>query len=177
MKHTIATVLTLISLAFATAGCAVYDHANNPQTLERGAKWVMLPILNFTETPQAGLRVEAIAEAQLRTLGIAQLQRYPATLNNETLFEPAERKAVEEAVKWAKAQGYRYGVTGSVEEWRYKVGVDGEPAVGVALQIVDLQSEGVVWNALGAKTGWSREAVSAVAQKVVKQLLSGVRFG
>jgi polysaccharide biosynthesis protein PelC len=175
MKQYVAAILTWLALSLVTTGCAVYDHANT-QALDRGAKWVMLPILNFTETPQAGLRVEAIAETELRAMGIAQLKRYPAPMNNETLFEPAERKAVDEAIKWAKAQGFRYGVTGSVAEWRYKVGVDGEPAAGVALQIIDLDNEHVVWNAVGAKSGWSREAVSAVAQKVVKQLLLAVRF-
>ncbi len=175
MKSYLTSVWAWMLLALAASGCAIYDHAN-PQTLDRGAKWALLPILNFTETPQAGLRIEAITEGQLRAMGIGRLQRYPAGMNNETLFEPAERKAVEEAIKWAKAQGYRYGITGSVEEWRYKVGVDGEPAAGVALQIIDLQTDSVVWSAVGAKTGWSREAVSAVAQKVVKQLLGGVRF-
>jgi polysaccharide biosynthesis protein PelC len=156
--------------ALALSGCAVYEHGGG-KALQREAKWVMLPVLNFTETPQAGLRTEAITEGTLRALGVNDLKRYPSALNNETLFEPAERKAVDEAIKWAKAQGYRYGVTGSVEEWRYKVGVDGEPAVGVSLQVIDLVDDSVVWNSVAAKTGWSREAVAAIAQKLIKQML------
>jgi hypothetical protein len=63
-------------------------------------------------------------------------------------------------------------VQGAVDEWRYKVGVDGEPAVGVALQVVDLQSGAVVWSAVGAKSGWSREALAAVAQKLIGELIA-----
>ena len=76
---------------------------------------------------------------------------YPAALNPETLFEPAERKAQAEAEKWARTQGMRYVVTGAVNEWRYKVGVDGEPAVGLMLQVKDLRSDQVVYSAAGGR--------------------------
>ena len=58
-----------------------------------------------------------------------------------------------------------------MEEWRYKVGIDGEPAVGVTLKVVDLSSGRTVWSASGAKSGWSRQALSAVAQTVLTQAL------
>jgi hypothetical protein len=77
----------------------------------------------------------------------------------------------EEAQKWAREQGIRYGLTGVVQEWRYKVGIDGEPAVGVTLQVLDLSTGQIIWSASGAKSGWSREALSAVAHKLLYQLL------
>ena len=39
------------------------------------------------------------------------------------------------------------------------------------LQVIDLQSGDVVWTATGARSGWSREALSAVAQKLMRDLL------
>jgi hypothetical protein len=62
-------------------------------------------------------------------------------------------------------------MTGAVDEWRYKVGVDGEPAVGLVLQVIDLGTGNVVWTATGARSGWSREALSAVGQKLMRDLL------
>ena len=59
-----------------------------------------------------------------------------------------------------------------MEEWRYKVGVDGEPAVGMMLQITDLKSGQVVWSGSGGKTGYSRESLSGTAQKLLNQMLS-----
>lgn len=167
MKSTIAALV----LMGALAGCSVVDRVRVAQP-ERDARWALLPIANHTETPQAGLRSEAIIESVLRTKGVKLLERYPSELSTEMLLEPAERKLADQALAWAKSRGARYAVAGSVEEWRYKVGVDGEPAVGLALTVTDLSTGGVIYSASGGKTGWSREAVSAVAQKLVKDLLA-----
>ena len=163
-------LLLLLALA-ALAGCTVIDRVRTAPA-ELGARWVLLPIANHTETPQAGLRAEAIAETVLRGLGVKDLERYPASLNPDTLLEPAERKLADAALAWAKGKEARYAVTGAVEEWRYKVGVDGEPAVGISLSVIDLRSGAVVYSAAGGKSGWSREALSAVAQKLLRELLA-----
>ena len=75
------------------------------------------------------------------------------------------------ALAWARQAGARYALTGSVDEWRYKVGVDGEAAVGVVLSIVDVESGRAVWSGSGAQSGWSREALSGVAQRLLRRLL------
>jgi len=164
----------LALMLFALAGCTVVDQVRSAPP-DLGARWALLPIANHTETPQAGLRAEAITETVLRTLGVKNLERYPASLNPETLLDPAERKLSEQALVWAKGREARYAVTGAVEEWRYKVGVDGEPAVGMTISVIDLGSGAVVYSASGGKSGWSREALSAVAQKLLRELLSGLR--
>ena len=164
--------IIMLLAVLAAAGCATTDSGGVGEVMDRNAKWVMLPMLNHTEVPQAGLRAEAITEGLMRSYGIVDLTRYPATLNQDTLFEPAERKIFAEADKWARSQGARYAIYGAVDEWRYKVGIDGEPAVGVALHIMDLQANQVVWTGVGGKSGWSREALSAVAQKLIRQLLA-----
>jgi len=162
----------MLLAALAVFGCATADSGGTGPAIERNAKWVMLPVLNHTEVPQAGLRAEAITEALLRAHGVADLTRYPATMNTDTLLQPSERKVFDEADKWARTQGARYAVYGAVDEWRYKVGIDGEPAVGVALHIMDLQSNAVVWSGVGGKSGWSRESLSGVAQKLIRDLLA-----
>ena len=169
-------VLSALLVAFSLTGCAVTRHGGGTTPLARDDKWALLPILNLTDSPQAGLRAEVITEALLRARGIGNLLRYPPTMNAESLLDPAERKVQIDGQKWAREQGIRYGVQGAVDEWRYKVGVDGEPAVGIALQVIDLQSGEVVWSGVGAKSGWSREALSAVAQKLIDDLLDSARL-
>jgi polysaccharide biosynthesis protein PelC len=159
----------------ALAGCAVTQTSSSAVKIASADSVALLPMANHTDVPQAGLRAEAIAEATLRAQGLRQLQIYPTALNPETLFEPSERKAQVEAEKWAKSQNIRYVVYGAVDEWRYKVGVDGEPAVGLVFHVKDLSSGQVVYSASGGKSGWSREALSAVAQKLSVQLLAGVQ--
>ncbi len=174
-------VLTVLGLASAAAllGCAATQStlgnlAYAPLVITDKDSVALLPLANHTDVPQAGLRAESITEATLRNRGLRQLQVYPPNLNPETLFEPSERKAQVEAEKWAKTQNIRFVVYGAVDEWRYKVGVDGEPAVGLVLQVKDLGTGQVVYSASGGKSGWSREALSAVAQKLIVELVSGI---
>ena len=174
----------LCSLTFAAilAGCGVFTsgsattgRAAMEQTIGPGDKVAMLPVANFTDVPQAGLRVEALLEPSLRQAGLRQLAVYPPELNPETLFEPGERKAQAEAEKWARGQGMRYVVSAAVNEWRYKVGVDGEPAVGLMVQVKDLTTGRVVYSSAGGRTGGSRESLAAVGQQLAAELVAGIR--
>lgn len=151
------------------AGCSTIDVAP-PAPLERGARWAVLPLANQTETPGAGQRAAAVIEGVLLARGIANVARPPAGLGAESLFEPTDAAAPDKALAWARAADVRYAVTGTVTEWRYKVGVDGEPAVGLSLQVIELPGGRTVWAATGGRSGWSREALSAVAQKLVRDL-------
>ncbi|WP_447971624.1 penicillin-binding protein activator LpoB [Nitrospira sp. M1] len=160
-------------LTVMTHGCTVIDYSRDPM-LDAHAPWVLLPIVNHTETPQAGRRAEAITESLLYSQGMTQIRRYPSALQDGSFILGSDNTLYESALHWAKEQKARYAITGTVDEWRYKVGIDGEPAVGVSLRILDLQTNHVVWSAVGGQTGWSREAVSAVAQKLIKRLLKEV---
>ncbi len=165
----------LIILLLLLAGCAITDSSQVP-ALDKDAKWALLPMENHTETPQAALRMEAITETLFRAKGAMSLKTYPSTLSQDSLFEPADDKALETALSWAQQSGARYAITGAVNEWRYKTGVDGEPAVGLTIKIIDVQTHQVIWSAAGARTGWGREAVSAVAQKLLEKLTDGIRL-
>ena len=171
MKRLIIACMGLLLLA----GCATANRTSAPD-LEKNVKWALLPMENHTETAQAGLRMEAITETILRIKGVMSLEKYPSSLTQDSLFEPADAKAVEAAISWAKQSGARYAVTGAVNEWRYKTGVDGEPAVGITLKIIDLKTQQVIWNAAGARTGWGREAVSAIAQKLLEDLVGDINL-
>ncbi len=163
-------ILLLAALTLWLGACSTLDRSPAP-VVERQAQWAVLPFANHTETPLAGQRAEAIAEAILHSQGINRLKRYPGSLQQEALFAAGERQQQEEALAWARSQGVRYALTGAVDEWRYKVGVDGEPAAGVALQIIDVTSGETLWSGSGGKSGWSREALSAVGQQLIRSLL------
>jgi TolB-like protein len=150
--------------------CSTMDRGAAP-VLERQASWVVLPFANHTETPLAGNRAETIASALLHAQGVGKLQRYESSSQQESLFDAGDSKRQQEALQWARERQARYALTGAVDEWRYKVGVDGEPAAGVTLQIIDVASGDILWSGTGGKSGWSREALSAVAQKLIRDLL------
>ena len=47
--------------------------------------------------------------------------------------------------------------------------------MGVTLQVVDLNNnDAVLWSAASARSGWSREALVAVATKLMENLVAGL---
>lgn len=156
-------------LALLAACVTINERAYEPVSLADG--WVMLPFINNTETPYAAERAESVTASLLHARGVKGLAESPreALQDELTVGRKAERQ--KEALEWARKNKYRYAVAGTVNEWRYKVGLDGEPVVGITLQVYALPEGNLVWSGTGAKSGWSRGAVSAVAQQVIDQLL------
>lgn len=167
--HTLKVAASALVLC-ALAACSTVDRGRAP-ALQANAEWTVLPFANHTETPMAGNRAESVAEALLHARGAGKVKRYTSTAQQEALFDAGDTKRQEQALAWAREQGVRYALAGTVDEWRYKVGVDGEPAAGITLQIIDVQSGDILWSGAGGKSGWSREALSAVAQKLIRELL------
>lgn len=161
----------LISLIASLAACATIQTSTLP-TMAARESIGLLPIINLTETPQAGARAEAIIESLLQSSGRYGVKHYQGDVNRDALFQTVDREAVEQAIATARAQHVKYGLTGSVQEWRYKVGVDGEPAVGISLKLINIETGEIVWTATGSRTGWSRSAVSGVGQNLLRDLLS-----
>ena len=159
-----------------TAGCSVVDVQRGP-TLDANVRWTLLPVMNYAEAPRAGERVEAMLETLLRSRGVANLQTYPSPTRTDDLPELDERRRFESALGWARSNGFIYAVTGSVNEWRYKSGLDGEPAVGVGIRVIEITTGRTVWSASGAKTGWGRDSVSGTAQALLGALLDTLRLG
>jgi PBP1b-binding outer membrane lipoprotein LpoB len=161
--------LMLLLPALLLAACSTLETAPAP-ALEKEVRWALLPAVNHTETTQAGGRLDAITASLLQARGIKDLQRYAGS-GNESVLASADRATQDAALAWARSQNAKYAVYGSVQEWRYKTGLDGEPAAGLTLTIVDVASGRVLWTGSGARTGWSREAVASVAQKLAGSLL------
>jgi len=159
-----------MALVGLLSACSTIDRGTAP-ALETNASWAVLPFENHTETPMAGNRAAAIATALINARGVGQVKRDTGDALQETLFDGRDAKRREDALAWARGEGVRYALTGAVDEWRYKVGVDGEPAVGVTLEIVDVGTGATVWSGAGAQSGWSREALAAVGQKLIRNLL------
>lgn len=165
-----------LSLALAVlliASCTRYTDETGPN-LSRHAQWGILPMLNYSQTPQAGERSEQILLSAISSHGV-QPRVYPVNTDDElVLIDDNERLAG--AMDWARAEKLDYVLTGSIEEWQYKSGLDGEPAVGISLRVVEVSSGRVLWSKSGARAGWSRESLAGTAQQVIETLVSALRF-
>lgn len=157
------------SLLFA--GCGTLKQTAAP-TLGAGDSVAIASIANYTETPSAGRSAEAIAASVLRANGLKDVRFAPVEAGSNALFDTAQSEGADQKLEWAQSQQVRYILTGAVEEWRYKTGVDGEPVVGLTLELIDVQSGHVVWSATGARSGWSRSSLASVATSLIGHVLA-----
>lgn len=163
---------TLLGTLFLSS-CSVHN-IQESTPLNAHANWIVLPFINHSDSPEAGERVADISAALLRSEYKVHLLETRVPNDGPGIPELNQQKAVDTAIKWGKAQQYQYGLGGSVQEWHYKSGLDAEPAVGVTLNVINLNTGETIWTASGAKTGWGRESVSGTGQKLVAELLDGL---
>lgn len=166
------TVLALLALSLGMAGCSTVTESGHASAFPSDANWALLPFVNNAQVPQAGQRAEAIAATLLRGHGVTRLAHYPAAANADGLPYLDDAKRLADALAWAKARDYRYGLSGTITEWAYKTGLDGEPAVGVTLKVIDMRTGQVLWSASGARSGWGFSTLSGTAQNLIGDLMS-----
>jgi curli biogenesis system outer membrane secretion channel CsgG len=169
-------LLLVAILLSAVSACTIIDK-QGIESFESTKTWILLPFQNHSGTPRAGDKVEEILATLLRNKGIDNLHVYQRQNEKEELWPILDDKhRQEDALKSARKGNFYYGITGSIEEWAYKTGVGGEPAVGLNIRIIDIPSGKVVWSATGAKSGWGAETVSGTGQKLLNELLSDMEI-
>jgi len=165
-------LLVLMITTLSATGCVTLNQGGTSVSFQ--GDWAVLPFINNTETPYAGERAEAIAAALLYARGVRRLERPATETKAEDLGMDRGEKRFREALEQARQKKVRYALAGTVNEWRYKVGLDGEPVAGFALQVLEMPAGRVVWSGVAGKSGWSRDAVSSVAQQVLDRLLGEI---
>lgn len=165
--------MSLALTVLLVAGCASFTGESGPN-LPRTAKWGIVPMVNYSQTPQAGERSEQILLSVLSSRGLHPRVYPVSTQGEQALMDDNER--LTGALEWARAQNLDYVVSGSVEEWQYKNGLDGEPAVGISLRVLQASNGQVLWSKSGARAGWSRESLAGNAQQVLDKLVGALGF-
>jgi hypothetical protein len=158
--------LTLPLFAAVVAGCSsVYNVHTSDVGVDTAQTIVIVPFENHTQTPDAGKQASKIVEGVARSEGYKVEYAAVKIDHNDAL-------TLEKSLLPADA---RYLLVGEVNEWRYKTGIDGEPAVSMMLKLYDLQSDEVIWSAVGAKSGWGFDSVGVIAQDVAEELVETAR--
>lgn len=175
-QFTVAATLAWQTAALAAllplAGCSVVDVQKHRDTVSLTAKWALLPVVDYSDSTQAGGRLEDTLSSLLRTRLRVDVTKYPVATEPENSVDLDERQRYQRALAWAKKEGFTYGIGGSVNEWRYRSGADGEAAVGFTLNVVELESGKTVWTATGARSGWGRETASGTAQRLLRDMIA-----
>ncbi len=137
--------------------------------LDKNASFVILPFENHTETPLAGWRVSGIVEGVFSSKGFNVKEIF-----HDIPVKDLSSEEIKELIKKAKIKNIKYVITGYVNEWRYKTGIDGEPVVSITLKIIDTEMEKPVWIGVASKTGWGHESVGTVTQKLINKMVTVV---
>lgn len=174
MRLKLLTSVLIVASTLLTA-CETMT-ASKTVAVSVGEKWALLPIQNLSKTPLAGNRAKALVETHLRAKGVRDLEIYEAAPDQSIMALLDDAGQLDAAKKWAKDNGYVYGITGNVQEWQYKNGLDNEPSVGLTLKFINLLNDEVMWVASASRTGWGYNNLSNVASKTIEEILAEVRF-
>ena len=156
MKTNLKMLIALFLPLLLFISCAQIDRA--PVTVPKTEKCAVLPFSNLSDTPLAGERVAAILYGVMRSKG------YNAVL----YFSPKEEDFTTEEIgnleKKAEKE-FTCIVGGSVNEWRYKVGIDGEPAVSITYTIKDVKT-GKITSGTISGTDWGHKSLGLITQEL-----------
>jgi len=132
------------------SGCATVITSTKPVTNMKNRVCAIVPFENLTETPLAGKRVAAIAYGVLRSKGYKVV-----------LFE--KKPSPQELEKFPCV------IEGFVNEWRYKVGIDGEPAVSVTYVVKDTIAHKNVSSGTLSATEWGNKSLGVLTQELFER--------
>jgi uncharacterized protein YceK len=159
-------ILTFFILLFT--GCSSHLTKKNVQ-LSSSKIYAIGSFWNYTETPMAGLRAASIVESVATQKGV---KLYSLTQGSDELAENNNKlNFLKKEMERAKALKADYLITGEVQEWRYKTGIDGEPVVSYTIKIIQLNDGSTQFNGVGAKSGWGHKSIGIVAQEIAQELL------
>jgi len=165
-------LLTLATATLLLAGCSttamiatnkelpqVYVDINKTHQVKNDVTITLLRFDNYTDTPKAGQRATNIVEGVLLAKGY-----------NVTTHMQKEEDSLSAAQAQARKDNSKYFLKGGVSEWRYKTGIDGEPAVSIKLSLYKTQNAKLVWSATGADSDWGTGSIGTTAQKLIEKM-------
>ncbi|MEM3610347.1 MAG: hypothetical protein QW076_05610 [Candidatus Anstonellales archaeon] len=158
-------LLEMLILGSIVSACATFVVNSNNAELNKEATYLVCPFNNYTETPDAGKRVASMLKGILLSKDYKVLDSYQNESNGLSGVD------TQECLQKARGKGIQYLITGSVNEFRYKTGIEGEPAVSITIIIYNTSDNKVIWSSTGSATGWSNQSRTTVAQKLLNKLM------
>lgn len=160
--------------AVVLSACSSYNLPDSP-TLSSGKQWVVMPFNNFSGSAFASEQAEEIAATVLKEEDVnVKLYQVAGISALDMVLDPSIKAKA--AQKWLANQNVDYILTASVSEWKYKSGLDAEPAVGITLKVIDATTNEVLWQGTGARTGWGRENLAQTGMEVISEIVEELDF-
>jgi len=174
-------ILAIILMGAACTSQQIY--VNDGAIMSRARKVAVLPLVNLTSYPNAGQIVGNLMNTELMAMTnfnvIEQTKMLAVIRGEKGLLDEKIDRAV--ATKIGKKLGVDTIIYGSVNEFRYKRGLDENPAAGVTISMLDLQNNKIIWSGSRAATGgcfwFCEDSLSLLAQNICHHLVSNMVKG
>lgn len=160
-----------IALTAALSGCrTAYHGALDDVRHEAGTdirRVVILPFDNATSDPGAA---RALRESMASALAERSI-RFRQT--EESLLLATRKNAASETGLYpeiARLTGARYFITGTVHEYRYMADLEGSPAVGFSVRLVDARDGRTLWHGTSADTGYGWKSLSELCADAARKI-------
>jgi len=165
----------LCAAVLCALGCSYHRSHAPTEEAWRTIRLAVVPFNNLTEYPHAGLIVTELWRTELGTQGFGTI---PGPLVTEALgtATPRAEGVPVDPFALGKQLGVTHVAVGSVTEYRYKFGLDGEPAVGISAAIINVADGSVCWQGSASDTGFGYDSLNRVAQLVCKGLVSSIAW-
>lgn len=167
MKRKVFYVGSVIVLTFFLYSCGVkVIDISDGLILDQKKTFAVIPFENYTDTPLAGYSVASILDGVLYSRGYKlypKIWSIPKTEPSKEVIEEIKVKTIE--------LGVDYIIFGNVNEFRYKTGIDGEPAVSITMYLMDAKNKKVVSGISASSTGWANESLGTIAQKLINKVI------
>ncbi len=138
----------------------VYEDVNDTYQRKKDIPISVFRLQNFTDTPRAGMRAANIVEGVLKAKGYRVISHVHD-----------KKYSLKKAYKKAQSDGSKYFIYGGVSEWRYKTGIDGEPAVSLQISLYKTKNKKLVWSATGSDSDWGNGSIGTTAQSLILDMM------
>lgn len=157
--------------------CSKYYVTTGPLFfLPTSASVIVGPFANDSDTPLANRQVESILVGLLYAKGFTRAKIFPRKdVCDKLMYCPDSGMRASALIAWGRRHKVNYILTGTANEWRYKVGLDGEPVAGVSLVLINVASGETVWSSVASGIGSSRQGLDVLGQSLLTKALANFK--
>ena len=167
MKKLFVALQLLMAISLLSA-CSTMVINTQKFNVNKNDIYAVFPFDNYTETPYAGLRMASILDGILLSKSYHVINNLQGYQNNGY----GNKIELKKMIRKAKEEGAGYLITGNVNEFRYKTGIEGEPAISINIFIYDLTGNKLIWSGVGSATGWSNQSLTTCAQSMLNKMVN-----
>lgn len=162
--------IALCLVLLVCGGCAhVVTTGGDGYESIRVDRLLLPPFVNATDDQHASRALTEMTGSALVNAGIALYQTEELVIRTaaDSAQGPDGRYA-----EIARSVGASHLLIGTVHEYRYKTDLDGDPAVGITMRLVDATTGRTVWQGTSGNVGYAFASVTSAGQKAVNRLVA-----